>query len=319
MATFAKKIHIKNSAGTEQTANIYSTTGESGSPYMHASVDGSTGYVALVSTSASNATSGRVLHTNGTTYAIGNAAIPAYSYKVITTAGSGTFTVPTGVSKLRVTCVGGGAGGSVLAKGSEAGCGITYGSSELSVSNGTYYWTGSWALGSATKFGTVTAAAAGAAKFSGVMSEQCTCTSGRDVTCSGCRDEFLPKAVVTVSTGYHNGVCVLGTSNSYKGGAAVPMVGIDNVTRASVGAGGYADGDYNNPCTNIYIASGGSGYRTISTMSVTAGQVISYTVGSGGKMRWFNGTTTSCHNSDGTGGCPGSAGGILIEWGKGIE
>ena len=60
MAIFSKKLRIKNSAGTTQVANIYSTASEAGSNYMRATVDGQAAYISLGSTTDANRTSGRV-------------------------------------------------------------------------------------------------------------------------------------------------------------------------------------------------------------------------------------------------------------------
>ena len=108
MAVLSSKFYMKNSAGTQQTATIYGTTGEAGTNYLQLMVNDVPAYVTLVETSNALATSGRVLK-DSTTYAVATNSIPAYGYGYYTT--SGTFTVPTGVVRLRVTCVGGGAGG----------------------------------------------------------------------------------------------------------------------------------------------------------------------------------------------------------------
>ena len=109
MAEMAKKIHfLKN--GTEQTAKAYSTTAETGGSYITNSIDNTTVYVPIVGTSDSRATIGRVLK-NGTTYAISTTGKPAYAEKSWTTAGSYTFTVPQGVTRVRVAVCGGGGGG----------------------------------------------------------------------------------------------------------------------------------------------------------------------------------------------------------------
>lgn len=69
MGTFAKKLHILKTGGTEETCNIYTTPGEvGGSPYLALEVDGTKGYVKLGSTTDANATHLRVKK-NGTTYA----------------------------------------------------------------------------------------------------------------------------------------------------------------------------------------------------------------------------------------------------------
>lgn len=312
MAILAKKIHIKNSAGTEQTVNLYSTTGEvaTASGYTFQLVDGVTAYAPLVSTNHAKATSGRVLK-GGTTYAWGSAApAPAYSSQLITTAGSGTFTVPSGVSKLRVTCVGGGAGGcsGFLAPGH------TVGDTSTTAVGGT-----------ATTFGSVTAAGGTSVilKYEGYTSQYRECGSGREASCW--YETTYHFWVQQGSTGYNNGT--LSTSDDVVlGGAAVPLTNYKGTQVATAGSGGYADSG----CYSVYPISGGasgcrvhsgaSGYRTVTTVNVTSGQKISYTVGAGGKWCSYNGSLQSSEwNSNGHGGSLGGTGAILIEWGSGIE
>jgi hypothetical protein len=317
MAVFTKKLYMKNSAGTQQIANIYSTATETGSSvYMYASVDGTTGYIPLYSTSHANATMGRVLKA-GTTYAIGSSSVPAYSNKYISTAGSGTFTVPSGVTKLRVTCVGGGAGGCVF--GNDGGTGITPSTSETGVTKSGSTWTyqPTRANGGNTKFGSVVGNTATPAKFTGTSTINGCYSCDRD-SCSNCKT-IIKMSAVTVSKGYNNGKASISTTSNYAGGAAVPLTTYSGTQKGTAGAGGYADGDYNHPGDNICVASGASGYRTISTITVTPGQTISYTVGAGGKWVFNNVQQSGSWNTDGTGGAPGSAGAILVEWGKGIE
>lgn len=109
MAEMTKKLHFLKS-GTEQTAKAYSTTAEAGSSYITNSIDNTTCYIPLVSTSDSRATVGRVLK-NGTTYAIATMSKPAYAKVTYTTPGTYTFTVPAGVTTLKVTVAGAGGGG----------------------------------------------------------------------------------------------------------------------------------------------------------------------------------------------------------------
>lgn len=83
-----------------------------------------TGYVITESTKDDydieewvNATNGRIIK-SGTTYAIKSQAKPAYTEKSWTTAGTYTFTVPDGITRLRVALCGGGAGkGSLIGNG----------------------------------------------------------------------------------------------------------------------------------------------------------------------------------------------------------
>ena len=71
MSILTKKLHILKTGGTEQTANIYTTTSECPEPNLKVTVDGTDGYVKLGSTSDPLATNGRVYKdSNNTDYAI---------------------------------------------------------------------------------------------------------------------------------------------------------------------------------------------------------------------------------------------------------
>lgn len=290
MAVLAKKIHIKNSAGTEQTVTLYSTTAEvaTASGYTFQLVDGVTAYAALVPTSHARATSGRVLK-SGTTYAWGSATpAPTYAYKTFTTAGSGTFTVPTGVTKLRVTCVGGGAAG------------VCSDSKTLTTVADT--------KGGTTTFGSVSAAGAKAASWTAV--EECSSSCSRDTCGTTCWINDVTN--VTVSTGTTNGI-VKYTCDYYGGAGAVALTNYQGTTIFSAGNGGCADGDCG------IIATGGSGYKKVSTISVTPGQTISWSIASPPKgYRRGTRCTANC-SSSGWNACPGGVGGILVEYGSGIE
>ena len=294
MATFTKKLYMKNSAGTQQTAVIYSTAGEAGSNYMYATVDGSQGYIGLVATSHSKATMGRVSK-SGTTYAISSSNPPAYAYTTMTTAGSGVFTVPNSVTRLRVTCVGGGAGG-------------TYNNWVYSPSAPPVYWDFSPAAGGSTTFGSVTASGATAPYYYGASRYQVA--SSRD---SKSWKGEIGGAVP--SQGFVNGVIVEWTSSYYSGAPATPLVNIHGTTICSAGAGGSADDD------GETITTGGSGYRVISTINVTPGQQIAWSVGAGGKnsSNGMGSWPNYCFSSGGQGTCPGNPGAILVEYGIGIE
>jgi hypothetical protein len=296
MATLSAKLYMKNTSGTTQSAVIYSTTAESGTPYLAVNVNGTTqGYVHLGSTSNSLATSGRVKATNGTTYAICSSSTPAYSYKYITS--SGSFTVPSYVTKLRVTCVGGGAGGFI------SNCG---GSSKPS----------SW-LSSSTS--DTSGFAGGTTTFSSVSAKGGTAARNKVTTYTYRQSgEVIAESsnvtdISTISYGANNGSYYACSYDSYSGGAAVSLTDKNGTSRGTAGAGGYADG---NPCS---VYPGASGYKTTSTISVTPGQVISYTVGSGSSWSNYGSAQSSSWNSGGKGGAPGSAGAILVEWGSGIQ
>lgn len=113
MAEMTKKLHfLKN--GTEQTAKAYSTTAEAGSSYITNVIDNTTCYIPIGSNSDSRATAGRVSK-NGTTYAIFSTGKPVYTEKSYTTPGTYTFTVPKGITRIRVAVCGGGGGAATTA------------------------------------------------------------------------------------------------------------------------------------------------------------------------------------------------------------
>lgn len=71
MSILTKKLHITNIGGSEETANIYTTTSECPEPNLKVKVDETNGYVKLGSTTSPFATKGRVYRTSdNTTYAI---------------------------------------------------------------------------------------------------------------------------------------------------------------------------------------------------------------------------------------------------------
>lgn len=298
MATLAKKIHIKNSAGTEQTVNLYSTTGEVATApgYTFQLVDGVTAYAPLVATNHAKATSGRVLK-GGTTYAWGSTTPGvAYNYSLITTAGAGTFTVPAGVNKLRVTCVGGGAGGLISHDWifddwhSEDGTPVRMAGE----------------AGVATTFGSVSANGGTSPSVIGRL------YSYQE---DGMVTIYAKYSDMVISYGTTNGGYWTDTSNYYSGAAAVPLNLYTGAQVGAAGAGGHVDADGN---TNV-VMTGASGYKTVTTISATPGSVISYNVGRAGYW-WFEQSLSSgSFSSGGRGGGVGTPGAILVEWGEGIQ
>lgn len=120
MSILSQKLYIKKASSTA-ACNIYATAAEAGDKALR--VDN--GYVALKPITDANATAGRV-SIGGVTYAIatkhesGGTAVP-YTEKSWTAAGSYTFTVPDGVSRLRVALCGGGAGKGAFSAGNTGG------------------------------------------------------------------------------------------------------------------------------------------------------------------------------------------------------
>lgn len=280
MAEFGKKIYLKNSAGAQQTAKIYSTTGESQTPYFPLVVDGVQGYATLVSTSDSRATSGRVKHSNGNTYAIGTMGVVPYGSQLITAVGGGTFTVPSGVTKLRVTCVGGGA----------SGCG-----DELTGSAFTH----SGNAGGISTFGSVGANGGTAPRVSARARDDGEGYYWSEVTS------------YTISYGYTNGQYVDNYSAAVvQGASAVPITNIFGSYVGAAGAGGAVGfkmaGGY-----HVVKLTGASGYITVNAIAVTSGSTISYNVGAGGAVFKTSYFYTPC--------TAGGSGAIFVEWGQGIQ
>lgn len=297
MATFSKKLHLRNTSNVEQTAEIYSTIGEAGDVYISTNVDNINGYIPLTTTSDSAATSGRVTHTNGNTYAIAVSGVPDYGYSRFTS-GSGSFTVPSQVTKLRVTCIGGGAGGFLS-------------SGRIFAENFSGTVTHSSGAGGTTTFGSVKA------NGGTVTTVECKEVCDAADEYGDCYRYDATYKLITQSDGFNKGSGYIGySSSSFAGGAAVPLTGYDNASYGSYGAGGYSDAD--NQGRGAYYG-GASGFRTISTISVSPGNVIAYTVGAGG-LWWAETELRSVgFSSGGRGGGPGSSGAILVEWGKGIQ
>ena len=120
MSILSQKLYIKKGSSTA-ACNIYSTAAEAGDKALRVG----NGYVALKDVTDANATAGRV-SINGVTYAIATqhtAAVSVpYTEKSWTDAGNYSFTVPAGITRIRVAVCGGGAGkGSLVGNGKGGG------------------------------------------------------------------------------------------------------------------------------------------------------------------------------------------------------
>ena len=122
MSILSQKLYIKKGSSTA-ACNIYSTAAEAGDKALRVG----NGYVALKPITDANATAGRV-SVGGVTYAIatkhesgGGASVP-YTEKSWTDAGNYSFSVPDGITRLRVALCGGGAGkGNLIGNGKGGG------------------------------------------------------------------------------------------------------------------------------------------------------------------------------------------------------
>lgn len=125
MGVMSKKLYVKQTNGTAVGCNIYTTATEAGDKALTVRVDGVAGYVALKPITDSNATAGRV-NIGGVTYAIATQHTSAagnvpYTEKSWTTAGSYTFVIPDGITRVRVALCGGGAGKGAFGAGNTGG------------------------------------------------------------------------------------------------------------------------------------------------------------------------------------------------------
>lgn len=125
MSILSKKLYIKKGSSTA-ACNIYSTAAEASENALKVKIDNTTGYVVLKKVDNTNATAGRV-SIGGVTYAIatkhesgGGTAVP-YTEKSWTEAGSHSFTVPAGITRIRVAVCGGGAGKGAFGAGNTGG------------------------------------------------------------------------------------------------------------------------------------------------------------------------------------------------------
>lgn len=122
MSILSKKLYIQKTGGTAVACNIYSTPAEAGDKALRVG----NGYAALKDVTDANATAGRV-SIGGVIYSIavkhksgGGATVP-YTEKSWTTAGSYTFTVPGGITRVRVAVCGGGADNGAFGPGNTGG------------------------------------------------------------------------------------------------------------------------------------------------------------------------------------------------------
>jgi hypothetical protein len=131
MSILTKKLYIKKGS-TVTACNIYSTAAEAGDRSLKVKVDNATNYVALKPITDANATAGRV-SIGGVTYAIatkhesGSGVAVPYTENYWTEAGSHSFTVPTGITRIRVAVCGGGGGKGGLVLGGNGGDSSAFG------------------------------------------------------------------------------------------------------------------------------------------------------------------------------------------------
>lgn len=108
MAELIKKAYLKNAIGVTQSAKLYTTLTEVNNQGIPVTVDGTRCYLRYGNISDPQATSARVKFLNDETKAIlSQAQIP---YGSQTYNSTGIFTIPTGVTRIKVTVKGAGGG-----------------------------------------------------------------------------------------------------------------------------------------------------------------------------------------------------------------
>lgn len=105
MAELTKKLHVKVS-GTTTPCKIYSTSAEAGTSYVRAKVDNVEAYIPLV-----DASDGRASKVHIGSKCIATTGKPPYNKIEYKTPNTYTFTVPSGVTTLKVEVAGAGGGG----------------------------------------------------------------------------------------------------------------------------------------------------------------------------------------------------------------
>lgn len=120
MSILSKKLYIQKTGGTAVACNIYSTSAEAGDKALRVRVDNTDGYIALKATDDANATGmrvkiGDVIYAVATKHESSGGVTVPYTENYWTEAGSHSFTVPAGITRIRVAvCGGGGKGGWAL-------------------------------------------------------------------------------------------------------------------------------------------------------------------------------------------------------------
>lgn len=252
MAELTKKLHFLKS-GTEQTAKAYSTTTEVGSNYVNFKIDEVPCYAPLGTTTDGMATNGRVIK-GSTTYAIKSQAKLPYQEVSYTTTGTHTFTVPAGITRIRVAVCGGGGGARRRTTDNNGGTVTSGGTSSLG------------SLISATGGGGATY------EHEHVIYDHFS------------RDYYYPRAG---TAGTPNG-----TKGNYSGSTkSISKVqgwslGFSSV-RGDYGSSGSISATY-----AAEMATGGSGGYNTGYFNVTSGDTYTVTVGSGGTNSTYTSNTT---------------------------
>ena len=281
MAVFTKKLRLKkNGVSGEEIYNIYSTVNEVKPNYIQVYVDGSLGYVPIVS-GTSNFKGNLKVNVNSVDYSLLTKAAQPYSYKIYNTPGTYTFTVPEYIFKVRVKVIGGGGGAGCSGRGS-----------------GSYHNDAIGGTGGTSKFGSVSS--------TGGTGGKAWCYWTTDWEGYEYEYTYGHSAGKAGSPGGRNGVTG-GDNQAVAGGAGFQL--LDNKT---YGTGGACGAPNNTKRYWDLMGSGGSGGYTYRTVSVTPLSTVTVVVGAGGAGDNNNRESTSYAYA-------GTGGAVQIEWGEGIS
>ena len=289
MATLNKKLKIKSGSST-QSCNLYTTTTEAGTDNLKLKVDNTNVYASLTDTSNSQASKGRIKK-NGTTKAIAISGKPPYTEKSWTTAGSYTFTVPTGVTRIRVAVCGGGGGGATAAD--------RYGSKGE-------YTTATGGTGGTSSFGSISATGGGGGKASVCAYRTSSGKSGStghvayDMASGSAGSPAGKQGLQMENYGPYYSTYVFGRNLSFS----------DTISQSNTnyGAGGGANCADRDSYWQCAVTGSSGGYKS-TYLNVTAGSTIKVVVGAGGAMADAN-SFGSANN--------GKSGFVLIAYGGDI-
>lgn len=246
MAELTKKLQVKVS-GTTTPCKIYSTSAEAGTSYVRAKVDNVEAYIPLVA-----ASDGRASKVHIGSKCIATTGKPPYTEKSWTTAGTYTFTVPAGVTRIRVAVCGGG-----------GGAGHVLGGANSSQTGGT---------GGTSSFGNLLSATGGTGGRADAAEndpDEQTGTAGKGGSPNG-RDGTLTPAYGSSSSG-KNTAGATGFALSF------------TMTNGSYGNGGGVQ--QNGNARVIFGATGGSGGYNSNYVNVQSGSTYTVQVGAGGAAR----------------------------------
>lgn len=288
MVNESNHLYIKNTNGVIQTIDLYSTKEEVHNNCISIKIGNTIYYAALVDITNPYASSCRIKKDN-TVYAIGTSIIPEYGNQLFTS--SSTFIVPSNVYSLRVTCVGGGAGGMT---------GLT----PDYLANGTGTWT--FANSSNTVAGGSTSI-----RNQNTQKVLAQALGGQPASVTFNNYSFVSH---TLSQGANPGGGYWSDSDPHGGGGSVSITDISGTVVGSYGSGGICDENNN----GRYNYSGGSGFKTIAIVKVSPNDTLQITVGHGGYNWGRGGYYNYNHSSKGYGATVGSPGAAFIEWGEGV-